>query len=81
VIGKKLVETESSVEFVPIPGLEEPGVWIRGRPHVLLLPGELEVEGNRRDGRGVGDPTSTQGAELDSESYLGNSLTSSRQGA
>jgi hypothetical protein len=39
VIGKKLLETETSVEFVQIPGGEEPGVWIGGRPHVLLLPG------------------------------------------
>jgi len=38
-IAKKLVGTGTSVELVEIPGVAEPGVWIRGRPHVLLLPG------------------------------------------
>lgn len=38
-LGKKLLEGGSSVEFSEIGGLEEPGVWITGRPHVLVLPG------------------------------------------
>jgi hypothetical protein len=38
-VGKKLAATGTHVEFVPIRGSEGPGVWIEGRPHVVLLPG------------------------------------------
>ena len=38
-IGKKLQATGTRVLFVPIRGSTGPGVWITGRPHVVLLPG------------------------------------------
>ena len=38
-IGKKLVGTGTGVEFVSIPGSAEPGLWIEGRPHIVLVPG------------------------------------------
>ena len=38
-IGKKLAAAGTNVEFVPIRGSVGPGVWIEGRPHVVLIPG------------------------------------------
>jgi hypothetical protein len=38
-IGKKLAAAGTHVEFVPIRGSVGPGVWIEGRPHVVLIPG------------------------------------------
>lgn len=38
-VGKNLAATGTHVEFVPIPGSVGPGVWIEGRPHVVLYPG------------------------------------------
>lgn len=38
-VGKKLVGTTTSAEFVSIGDVPEPGVWIEGAPHVLALPG------------------------------------------
>jgi hypothetical protein len=38
-VGKKLAATGTNVEFVPIRGSVGPGVWIEGRPHVVLFPG------------------------------------------
>lgn len=38
-VGKKLEATGTRVAFVPIRGSAGPGVWLEGRPHVLLLPG------------------------------------------
>jgi len=38
-VGKKLAATGTHVEFVPIRGSIGPGVWIEGRPHVVLFPG------------------------------------------
>ena len=37
-IGKKLQATGTRVLFVPIGGSTGPGVWITGRPHLVLLP-------------------------------------------
>ncbi len=38
-VGKKLAEAGTRVEFVPIRGSEGPGLWVTGEPHVVLLPG------------------------------------------
>ena len=38
-IGKKLQAAGTRVLFVPIRGATGPGVWITGRPHLVLLPG------------------------------------------
>ncbi len=38
-LGKKLAAMGTHVEFVPIRGSIGPGVWIEGRPHVVLFPG------------------------------------------
>lgn len=38
-VGKKVAAKGTHVEFVPIRGSIGPGVWIEGRPHVVLFPG------------------------------------------
>jgi hypothetical protein len=38
-VGKKLAAAGTKVEFVPVPGSSDPGVWIEGRAHVVRLPG------------------------------------------
>ena len=38
IVGKKLAEVRTRVEFVPIRGSEGPALWITGEPHVVLLP-------------------------------------------
>lgn len=38
-LGKKLAETGTHVDFGTIQGAVGPGVWLSGRPHVVILPG------------------------------------------
>ena len=38
-VGKKLQSQGTSVQFVPIHGSTGVGVWIEGRPHIVVLPG------------------------------------------
>jgi hypothetical protein len=36
--AKKLVGASTNIEFVRLAGVPEPGVWIEGEPHILVLP-------------------------------------------
>ena len=36
--AKKLVASSTTVEFIGLAGVPEPGIWIEGAPHVLVLP-------------------------------------------
>lgn len=38
-VMRKIVGSTTSTELVPIAGSFEPGIWIEGEPHVLVLPG------------------------------------------
>ena len=38
-IGKKLLQSGTHVEFVPVAGSPGPALWITGEPHVVDLPG------------------------------------------
>lgn len=38
-VVKKVVVSTTRAQFVPIEGADEPGLWIEGEPHLLVLPG------------------------------------------